>query len=122
MLLCLSLLIILFTITLKFKRSENNEIVSSLLSRSPSGNILKQSLPTSHDLWADGIDKSLYDVIEKAEKRRQENIYELIYTEEDYVNSLEYLQTVSIKSSNFKTSCLLCSGSYIYACLISRCG
>lgn len=47
-----------------------------------------------NDLWADSVDKVLYDSLTKLERKRQENIYELIYTEKDYVQSLEYLQTV----------------------------
>lgn len=47
-----------------------------------------------HDYWADNVDKSIYDGLTKMERKRQENLYELIYTEKDYVQSLEYLQTV----------------------------
>lgn len=49
-----------------------------------------------HDYWADNVDKEIYDSLTKTERKRQENLYELIYTEKDYVQSLEYLQTVTI--------------------------
>lgn len=51
-----------------------------------------------NDLWADNVDKVLYDSLTKMERKRQENIYELIYTEKDYVQSLEYMQTVNTKT------------------------
>ncbi|CAO3681691.1 unnamed protein product [Rhizopus microsporus] len=50
-----------------------------------------------HGLWANTVDKELYDTIPKIERKRQENLYELIYTEEDYVESLNYVQTMWIK-------------------------
>ncbi|KAI9480525.1 MAG: hypothetical protein EXX96DRAFT_501510 [Benjaminiella poitrasii] len=50
-----------------------------------------------YDYWADRVDKALYDTLSKTERKRQENIYELIYTEQDYVSSLEYLQDMWIK-------------------------
>ncbi|KAG1141973.1 hypothetical protein G6F37_006144 [Rhizopus arrhizus] len=59
-----------------------------------------QQYPNQHDddrLWANRIDKETYNSIPKIERKRQENLYELIYTEEDYVLSLGYLQTVWIK-------------------------
>jgi hypothetical protein len=39
----------------------------------------------------------MYDSLSKVERKRQENLYELIYTEKDYVQSLEYLQNVCIE-------------------------
>ncbi|KAG2200207.1 hypothetical protein INT47_009845, partial [Mucor saturninus] len=50
-----------------------------------------------HDNWATNVDSKLYETLTKLERKRQENLYELIYTEEDYVQSLEYLQTMWIK-------------------------
>ncbi|KAI7906587.1 uncharacterized protein BX663DRAFT_497013 [Cokeromyces recurvatus] len=50
-----------------------------------------------YDYWADRVDKILYDSLSKLERKRQENIYELIYTEQDYIQSLEYLQDMWIK-------------------------
>lgn len=48
-----------------------------------------------HDNWADHVESEIYEPLSKIERKRQENVYELIYTEEDYVQSLAYLQHVS---------------------------
>lgn len=42
-------------------------------------------------LWHETVDKSVLDKLEKHEKMRQELIYELIYTERDYVKDLEFM-------------------------------
>lgn len=68
------------------------ESFANLLTKSNSS--LEKSTSLHHDYWADNVDKEIYDSISKTERKRQENLYELIYTEEDYVQSLEYLQTV----------------------------
>ncbi|OAD05857.1 hypothetical protein MUCCIDRAFT_138902 [Mucor lusitanicus CBS 277.49] len=59
--------------------------------------IAKSKSALHHDYWADGVEKSIYDSLSKTERKRQENLYELIYTEKDYVQSLEYLQNMWIK-------------------------
>lgn len=71
------------------------ESFANLLTKSNSS--LEKSTSLHHDYWADNVDKEIYDSISKTERKRQENLYELIYTEEDYVQSLEYLQTMWIK-------------------------
>lgn len=43
--------------------------------------------------------KTLLDTLSKDEKKRQENIYELVYTEKDFVNDLTYLKEVTITES-----------------------
>ncbi|CEP19094.1 hypothetical protein [Parasitella parasitica] len=43
-------------------------------------------------LWINTVPKSLLDTLTKDETKRQENIYELIYTEKDFVNDLNYLK------------------------------
>ncbi|KAL9558466.1 hypothetical protein MBANPS3_000884 [Mucor bainieri] len=43
-------------------------------------------------LWINTVPKTLLDTLSKDEKKRQENIYELVYTEKDFVNDLTYLK------------------------------
>ncbi|GAN04695.1 rhoGEF Rgf2 [Mucor ambiguus] len=43
-------------------------------------------------LWINTVPKTLLDTLSKDEKKRQENIYELVYTEQDFVNDLTYLK------------------------------
>lgn len=50
---------------------------------------------TKDRLWANRINKEIYISIPKIERKRQENLFELIYTEEDYVESLNYLESVN---------------------------
>lgn len=42
-------------------------------------------------LWHETVDQSVLDKLDKREKMRQELIYELIYTERDYVKDLEFM-------------------------------
>lgn len=51
---------------------------------------------TKDRLWANRINKEIYISIPKIERKRQENLFELIYTEEDYVESLNYLESMWI--------------------------
>ncbi|CAO3596428.1 unnamed protein product [Absidia cylindrospora] len=51
-----------------------------------------------HPLWADLVSELEYNTISKQERKRQEGIYELIYTETNYIKDLEYLEEVSIHS------------------------
>jgi hypothetical protein len=46
-------------------------------------------------LWATTVPKLLVDIISIKDRKRQENIYEFIYTEKDFVDDLVYLKTVS---------------------------
>ncbi|RCI05119.1 RHO1 GDP-GTP exchange protein 2, partial [Rhizopus stolonifer] len=62
--------------------------------------VQKPSSPTSflhNDLWADNVDQETYFSLPKTERKRQENLYELIYTEKDYVQSLDYLLNMWIR-------------------------
>lgn len=45
----------------------------------------------SKTLWHETVDQSVLDTLDKHEKMRQELIYELIYTERDYVKDLEFM-------------------------------
>ncbi|KAI8980840.1 hypothetical protein BDB01DRAFT_836509 [Pilobolus umbonatus] len=42
-------------------------------------------------LWHDAIDTGLLSTLSKSEKSRQESIFELIYTEENYLQALDYV-------------------------------
>ncbi|CEP18798.1 hypothetical protein [Parasitella parasitica] len=83
----------------QLKRAESNESITNILMpMSPSKSTLSITKSTlHHDYWADGVEKSIYDSLSKMEQKRQENLYELIYTEKDYVQSLEYLQNMWAK-------------------------
>jgi hypothetical protein len=50
--------------------------------------------PQDHPLWADLVPESEYNEIPTKERKRQEAIYELIYTETNYIKDLEYLDEV----------------------------
>ncbi|KAI9028251.1 CNH domain-containing protein [Phycomyces nitens] len=43
-------------------------------------------------LWVSKVEKDVFDSIGVEDRKRQENIYELIYTEDDFVKDLDYLQ------------------------------
>lgn len=47
-------------------------------------------------LWINTVPKTILDKLTKDEKKRQENIFELIYTEKDFVNDLTYLKEVRL--------------------------
>ncbi|KAI8098883.1 uncharacterized protein BX664DRAFT_254586 [Halteromyces radiatus] len=53
--------------------------------------------PQDHPLWADLVSEKEYDIISSTERKRQEGIYELIYTESNYVKDLEYLEEMWIR-------------------------
>lgn len=46
-------------------------------------------------LWINTVPQSLLDTLTKDEKKRQENIFELIYTEKDFVDDLRYMKEVT---------------------------
>ncbi|KAI8370340.1 uncharacterized protein BYT42DRAFT_581901 [Radiomyces spectabilis] len=48
-------------------------------------------------LWADTVPSELYATISGTERKRQENIYELIYTEDDFIADLEYLEEMWVQ-------------------------
>lgn len=49
-------------------------------------------------MWINTVPKSLLDTLSKDEKKRQENIFELVYTEKDFVDDLKYMKEVCIAS------------------------
>ncbi|KAF9413794.1 RHO1 GDP-GTP exchange protein 2, partial [Podila epigama] len=69
----------------------------SRLNLTPNGG-LKRALSRSSSkekkdqrLWITSVPKEISDSVSSEEKKRQEVIYELIYTEKDFVNDLKYL-------------------------------
>ncbi|KAI8981674.1 CNH domain-containing protein [Mycotypha africana] len=44
-------------------------------------------------LWINTVPQTILDSLTKEEKKRQENIFELIYTEKDFVDDLNYIKT-----------------------------
>ncbi|KIY71876.1 CNH-domain-containing protein [Cylindrobasidium torrendii FP15055 ss-10] len=60
----------------------------------------KESLvdpPEDGTLWIHSVPQEIVDSVSDAEKRRQEAINEVIYTERDFVRDMEYLRDVWIK-------------------------
>lgn len=47
-------------------------------------------------LWINTVPQSVVDKLSKEERKRQENIYELIYTEKDFVEDLAYVNKVGV--------------------------
>ncbi|KAI9282533.1 hypothetical protein BY458DRAFT_428538 [Sporodiniella umbellata] len=98
-------------LTQKRLLSLNNHFLSPLplsfsLKNEVQGYHRSENRSSHHDrLWANRINKELYLSIPKIERKRQENIFELIYTEQDYVESLNYLETMWIEP--LKTSTIL---------------
>lgn len=48
-------------------------------------------------LWQYTVPKNVLDSLSLKERNRQENIFELIYTEQDFVNDLAYVEEVKQK-------------------------
>ncbi|ORX87091.1 CNH-domain-containing protein [Basidiobolus meristosporus CBS 931.73] len=48
------------------------------------------------ELWIESVPKEISDSLSKSERKRQEIIFELIYTEKDFVNDLELLKELYI--------------------------
>ncbi|CAO3670061.1 unnamed protein product [Umbelopsis ramanniana] len=66
----------------------NLSLISSL-----ERSISKSSVPEEDErLWINTVNKDIVKTISKQERRRQETIFELIYTEKDFVQDLEYLE------------------------------
>ncbi|KAF8968660.1 RHO1 GDP-GTP exchange protein 2, partial [Entomortierella lignicola] len=76
---------------------DGRDAVQSRLNLTPNGG-LKRALSRSSSkekkdqrLWITSVPKEVSDSVSADEKKRQEVIYELIYTEKDFVNDLKYL-------------------------------
>jgi hypothetical protein len=62
-------------------------------------------------LWIHTVSKEIVDSVSDQEKRRQEAINEVIYTERDFVRDMEYLRDVCSPSMPFSIRCLWkCTG------------
>ncbi|KAI9270465.1 CNH domain-containing protein [Phascolomyces articulosus] len=71
------------------RRLEQQQVKQKTLHRSSS----KSSLVEREDrLWINIVPKQVSNKLSKEEKKRQENIFELIYTERDFVDDLSYVQ------------------------------
>ena len=46
-------------------------------------------------MWVHSVPKEIVDSVSETEKKRQEAINEVIYTERDFVRDMEYLRDVS---------------------------
>ncbi|KAI8342756.1 CNH domain-containing protein [Chlamydoabsidia padenii] len=58
----------------------------------------KSSLVEKKDrLWATTVPKTVVEKLSKEDRKRQENIYEFIYTEKDFVEDLAYVKTYWIE-------------------------
>ena len=55
-------------------------------------------------LWIHTVSKEIVDSVSDQEKRRQEAINEVIYTERDFVRDMEYLRGVRSRSDSY-TAC-----------------
>jgi hypothetical protein len=58
------------------------------------------TLQETGTLWSDTVSKEIFDSVDDTEKKRQEAINEVIYTERDFVRDLEYLRDVSMRERN----------------------
>jgi hypothetical protein len=63
-------------------------------------------------LWIHTVPKEIVDSVSDQEKRRQEAINEVIYTERDFVRDMEYLRDVRLHFPILLTVCLL-MGAFI---------
>lgn len=53
-------------------------------------------LQQPQELWVNQVSSFIVDSLTKNDRKRQENIFELIYTEKNFVNDIEYLYQVNI--------------------------
>jgi len=65
-------------------------VLKRSISRESLGDVKEQGA-----LWADGVSKEILESVSDQERKRQELINEVIYTERDFVRDLEYLRDVS---------------------------
>jgi hypothetical protein len=62
-------------------------------------------------LWSDTVSKEIFDSVDDTEKKRQEAINEVIYTERDFVRDLEYLRDVSLAGQGIQRKLTFSHGS-----------
>ncbi|KAF7731444.1 RHO1 GDP-GTP exchange protein 2 [Apophysomyces ossiformis] len=83
-----------YTCPKRLRQPKRVEFAGSELTRSSSSANLRQQ---THELWADVTPKDVLASVSHQERKRQETIFELIYTEDDFVKDLEYLNTMWIE-------------------------
>ncbi|KAG0187123.1 RHO1 GDP-GTP exchange protein 2 [Apophysomyces sp. BC1034] len=83
-----------YTCPKRLRQRKRVEFVDTALSRSSSSANLRQQ---THELWADVTPKHVLASVSNHERKRQETIFELIYTEDDFVKDLEYLNKMWIE-------------------------
>ncbi|CAO3684803.1 unnamed protein product [Umbelopsis ramanniana] len=69
-------------------------LVEESQSKSALGRSVSASLthtPQPQELWVNQVSSFIIDSLTKKDRKRQENIFELIYTEKNFVNDIEYL-------------------------------
>nr|POF22256.1 rho1 guanine nucleotide exchange factor 1 [Quercus suber] len=74
-----------------------NMKVSPGLKRETSRSSLHDEMENEQKLWINTVSKEVSDSVSEREKKRQEVISELMYTERDFVKDLEYLRDFWIK-------------------------
>ena len=67
------------------------------LKRADSHTSLHDEAPSEHTLWSNTVSKDVLDSCTDQEKKRQEILFELAYTERDFVKDLEYMRDFWIK-------------------------
>jgi hypothetical protein len=64
------------------------------------------------------VSSFIVDSLTKQDRKRQENIFELIYTEKNFVNDIEYVYQVGYKAINrmLKVNKQLITGNFDFRC------
>lgn len=75
------------------KRQERDQNSSNLERSSLSASSLQYQRP--RELWIDTVDPHVRQSISTAEWKRQEAIFELIFTEDNFVRTMEYVNEAS---------------------------
>ncbi|KAF2672999.1 CNH-domain-containing protein [Microthyrium microscopicum] len=68
-----------------------------ILKRADSHTSLHDEGADDHTLWSTTVSKAVLDSVSDKEKKRQEVIYELAYTERDFVKDIEYMRDFWMK-------------------------
>lgn len=55
-------------------------------------------------MWIESVPMQVTESVSAQERERQENIFELVYTERDFVRNLDYLQQVMYGLHTFTVS------------------
>ncbi|KAJ2959350.1 hypothetical protein NQZ79_g5117 [Umbelopsis isabellina] len=71
------------------EKSREDSFYENTLSRSVSRSSLHEK---ETELWIESVPMEVTESVSQQERERQENIFELVYTERDFVRNLDYLQ------------------------------